>query len=319
MRQRLNFLPPAAALLAALVAVGGGMAAQAAAGASLQAVVSTTILQDLVQTVAGDGWSVVSLMPPGADPHSYQPAPGDARRLASARLVVLVGAGLEPPALSRLVRTAAPKGAVVELAPLVAMRRDEIARRAYGEGGPAHPDEGELDPHFWWSVPRVMQAVEAVADTLARLDPGGEPGYRARAAAYRRRLQELDAWIRQQVATIPPERRLLVANHDALGHLAAEYGFTVVGTVLPGGSTLAEASASDTARLLQRIRSLPVKAIFAEATASPALGERVSREAHLPLVTLYTDSLGPPGSGAETYEGFMRTNVTRIVEALRDG
>ncbi|HEY8424621.1 MAG TPA: metal ABC transporter substrate-binding protein [Limnochordales bacterium] len=306
----------AASLMAASLEAGAR-----AAVAVRRAVTTTTILEDLVRQVAGEAWSVVSLIPVGADPHAYQPGPADAKRLAGAELVVMVGAGLEPAALSRLVKSAPPEVTVLELAPRVALRWDEIAAEGDEASGGGHAHEhGEKagwDPHFWWSAPRVAMAVELIADSLARIDPAGEAGYRARAAAYRERLRALDGWIRQQVATIPPERRLLVTNHDALGHLAVEYGFTVVGTVLPGTSTLAEASAAGIARLLQRIRSLPVGAIFAEATASPVVAERVSREAGLPLVTLYTGSLGPPGSGAETYEGFMHTNVRRIVEALR--
>lgn len=329
MRQRLKSLlgGAIAALAVGTVAMAASLMAASlepgarAAAATRRAVTSTTILADLVRQVAGDEWSVVSLLPVGADPHAYQPGPGDAQRLSGADLVVMVGAGLEPASLSRLVANTPSRATVLELAPRVALRWDDIP----AEQGTAAPDghahdhdeESEWDPHFWWSVPRVAMAVEVVADGLARIDPAGEAGYRARAAAYHERLQALDAWIRQQVATIPPERRLLVTNHDALGHLAVEYGFTLVGTVLPGTSTLAEASAASTARLLDRIRSLPVGAIFAEATASPVLAERVSRETGLPLVTLYTDSLGPPGSGAETYEGYMRTNVQRIVEALR--
>lgn len=303
-----------------------------------QAVTSTTILQDLVRQVAGDRWTVASLLPAGADPHAYQVTAGDARLLSSAKLVVMVGAGLEPPALDRLIRSVAKGAKLLEVGDEVAVPREELeaqvgeapthereAETSHGhdeghhEAAPhehGHAHEGDLDPHFWWSVPRTIRAVEVIAETLARLDPAGAEGYRARAAAYTGRLRALDAWIRQRVATIPPERRLLVTNHDALAYLAAEYGFRVVGTVLPGTSTLTEASASETARLAQRLRQLGVRAIFAENTASPVLASQLSREAGVRLVTLYTDSLGPSGSGAETYEGYMRVNIDRIVEAL---
>lgn len=317
---------------AGLLAAPTGGAPRAQAATLRQAVTSTTILQDLVRQVAGDRWTVASLLPSGADPHAYQPTPGDARLLSSAKLVVMVGAGLEPPALERLIRSGARGADVLEVGPMVAVPRDELEAHRGAAGGHAdeehdrrpaeppgdgHVHDGKLDPHFWWSVPRTLRAVELIAEALARLDPAGAEAYRARATAYMGRLRALDAWIRTQVATIPAERRLLVTNHDALAYLAAEYGFTVVGTVLPGSSTLAEASASETARLVQRLRGLGVRAIFAENTASPVLATQLSRETGVRLVTLYTDSLGPAGSGGETYEGFMRVNITRIVEALK--
>lgn len=338
----------ASALLA--VALAAGLAAWAAAVPDAsraqaaetrwQAVTSTTILQDLVRQVAGDRWTVISLLPAGADPHAYQVTAGDARLLSSAKLVVMVGAGLEPPALDRLIRSVAKGAELLEVGDHVAVPREALeaqvgeapahaheAESSHGhdeehheaeshDHDHAHVHEGELDPHFWWSVPRTIRAVEVIAETLARLDPAGAEGYRARASAYTGRLRALDAWIRQRVATIPPERRLLVTNHDALAYLAAEYGFRVVGTVLPGTSTLTEASASETAQLARRLRQLGVRAIFAETTASPVLASQLSREAGVRLVTLYTDSLGPSGSGAETYEGYMRVNIDRIVEAL---
>lgn len=328
-----------AALAAALASWAAPLAPglpRARAAQARQVVTSTTILQDLVRQVAGDRWTVASLLPVGADPHAYQVTAGDARLLSSAKLVVMVGAGLEPAALDRLIRSVAKGAELLELGDEVAVARAELEAQvgeapapmreagssgdAGDHGAEAHEDghghEGELDPHFWWSVPRTIRAVEIIAGTLARLDPAGAEEYRARASAYTERLRALDAWIRQRVATIPPERRLLVAYHDALAYLAAEYGFRVVGTVLPGTSTLAEASASETARLARRMRQEGARAIFAENTASPVLASQLSQEAGVRLVTLYTDSLGPEGSGAETYEGYMRVNIDRIVEAL---
>ena len=142
--------------------------------AVLQAVTSTTILQDLVRQVAGERWAVASLLPPGADPHAYQPTPGDARRLSSAKLVVMVGAGLEPPALERFIRSAAREAQVVAVAPVAALSREELEARAYlaqspsardashdgrSEAEQGHAHEGELDPHVWWSVPRTIRIV----------------------------------------------------------------------------------------------------------------------------------------------------------------
>lgn len=201
-------------------------------------------------------------------------------------------------------------------------------QHAHGDRDHAHEDRhahedhhhhGELDPHFWTSVPRTIQAVRLIARTLQEADPQGAAGYARRAQAFIGELQALDAWVRRQVAAIAPQRRLLVTNHETLNYFAAEYGFQVVGTVLPSPSRLAEPSAQEAARLVQRLKELGVPAIFTETTVPATLARRLAAEAGVKVVELYSDSLGPAGSGADTYVGYMRTNVRRIVEALNAG
>ena len=343
----------AAALLpVALAAAWPWLARLDARGAQppLRAVASTTILADLVRQVAGERWQVVALMPPGTDPHAFEPTPRDASVLASSRLVFLVGGGLELGSLVGLAHSTLPPGRVVELAPAVAVGRTARDEGTYGTEAPAscghqkrpphaqavrqpheEPDgerrddddlhgrgDGELDPHFWASVPHTIQAVRLIARALQEADPEGAAEYGQRAQRFVGELQALDGWVRQQVALLPPQRRLLVTNHETLKHFAAEYGFTVVGTVLPSASRLAAPSAAEAARLVQRLRELGVPAIFTETTVPATLARRLAAEAGVKVVELYSDSLGPAGSAADTYVGYMRTNVTRIVEALRE-
>ena len=117
---------------------------------------------------------------------------------------------------------------------------------------------------------------------------------------------------------IPPERRKLVTNHDALGYFADRYDYEVVATVIPGGSTLGEPSAADLSALVELIAEEGIPAIFAETTAPAALAEAVAAELGegVEVRTLYTGSLGAPGSGADTYVGMMRTNAATIADAL---
>ncbi|MDP9368459.1 MAG: zinc ABC transporter substrate-binding protein, partial [Chloroflexota bacterium] len=120
------------------------------------------------------------------------------------------------------------------------------------------------------------------------------------------------------VATLPVERRKLVTNHDALSYFADRYGFEVVGTVIPSLDTRAEVSARDVAGLVELIDREGVPAIFAENTSSPGLAQELATQAGVAIIDdLYTDSLGEPGSGAETYIGLMQTDTVLIVEALR--
>jgi zinc/manganese transport system substrate-binding protein len=117
---------------------------------------------------------------------------------------------------------------------------------------------------------------------------------------------------------VPVDRRVLVTNHDALGYFADRYGFEVVGTVIPGISTQAAADAADFAALATTVRDRGVPAIFAETTSSTALADALAAEVgrDVAVVTLYTGSLGPPDSGADTYVGMLETDAHRIADAL---
>lgn len=120
------------------------------------------------------------------------------------------------------------------------------------------------------------------------------------------------------LATIPEERRLLVTNHDALGYLADRYGLAVVGVIIPGGSTLAEPSSAELAGLVATIRQTGAPAIFADTTDASSLAEAIAAEVggSVPVIDLYTGSIGEAGTGADSYTGMMLANGRRIAAAL---
>jgi ABC-type Zn uptake system ZnuABC Zn-binding protein ZnuA len=117
---------------------------------------------------------------------------------------------------------------------------------------------------------------------------------------------------------IPPDNRKLVTNHDALGYFARAFGLQVVGAVIPSVSTEAEPSAQETAALLDTISREHVKAIFAESSVNPKLATTLANDAGVKIVDdLYGDSLGEPGSGADTVDGMLVTNAHKIADALK--
>jgi len=135
--------------------------------------------------------------------------------------------------------------------------------------------------------------------------------------AYQTKLAEVHHELEHLFEDIPENRRLLVSNHDALGYLAARYGFQVVGTVLPSTSTLAEPNAADFEALAKTIEADKIPAVFTEALHSRDVVESLAtRVGNVQVVVLYTDALGELGSGAETYIDLLRTNATRIRDAL---
>jgi len=267
-------------------------------------VATTTIVGDVVAQVAGDAIALSVLLPLGADPHAFEPTPQDVARVARADLVFVNGGGLEAQ-LEPLLRGAAKR--------VVSVSETVVFRPFAGDVGHA---AGGVDPHVWFDPTNVARWTETIERILIEIDPSGAEGYAARAAAYRQALAALDAWVVQEVAVIPPERRRIVADHAAFGYFAARYGFDEVGAIFPGGSPLAEPSARDLAALEDAIRSLGVPAVFVSTTVNPTLAERVAEDTGTRLVFLYVGSLSAPDGPAAGYLDLLRYDVLAIVSAL---
>ena len=186
------------------------------------------------------------------------------------------------------------------------------------EGEEEHEGHGHgvHDPHFWFDPLRVKLVVSDIASRISALDPDRGGTYSTNAASYNARLDELHAWTEEQVDGVPVDRRLLVTSHDSLGYFANLYGFEVVGVVM-GTTTEVEPSAADLADLIHEVEEYGVPAVFGETTVSERLADAVATESGAKLVRLYSGSLGAGGSGAESYIEMVRTNVERIVEALK--
>jgi zinc/manganese transport system substrate-binding protein/manganese/iron transport system substrate-binding protein len=160
--------------------------------------------------------------------------------------------------------------------------------------------------------------VDNIAAALGRADPVHQATYVAQARAYKTRLDDARAKVQAIIHEVPPASRKLVTDHDALGYFARAFGLKIVGAVIPGVSTQAEPSAGDVAKLLETIKKEKVRAIFAESGANPKVAAALAKEAGVTIVDdLYGDSLGAPGSGAETVEGMWLANARKIADALK--
>jgi zinc/manganese transport system substrate-binding protein len=279
----------------------------------LAVVATTTQIGDMAANVGGDRIALTVLLKPNQDAHDFEPAPSQIRKLHAAQVILRNGVGLD---------VYVNKLAGGDLHRVTVVTEGVPLRTAEGAEEEAHTaaaaEAGGHDPHVWLAVPNAVVMVGNIRDALAAADPANAGYYAQNAAAYVARLQALDAAIRQQVAQVPQECRKLVTNHDTLGYYAAEYGFTVIGSVIPSISSEAQPSASNVGEIVDKIRAEQVPAIFAETSLNPALVRQVGREAGVTVVDdLYGDSLGPKGSGASTYVEMMEWNTTRIVEALR--
>lgn len=286
---------------------GGGADDDAAGGEpGLSVVTTTTMLQDLTSHLVGDHGRVVGLMKPGQDPHVYDVLPRDAQAIAGADLVVANGLNLEATLDDVIANNA--RGRVVYVAD-----RPEIEPLG-SETYAVAPD-----PHCWMDVSLYMVYTRAVRDALVAVDPANEADYVARAQAYLAELEELDRWVREQFAAVPEAQRVIVTSHDAFNYFGEAYGVDVHGVI--GISTEQAPRPQDVAALEALVRDRGVRALFVETSTAPTLNDLVRKIAERTGVsvggTLYSDSLGGPGSGAETYVEMMRHNVSTVVEALR--
>ncbi len=275
-------------------------AVQDGSSGGLHVMAVESFLADIARNVAGQRLQIDTLLPLGADPHSYQPAPQDAARLSKADLLILNGAGLES-FLQPLLENISGRTALVE-----------------ASAGLKSRSAAAEDPHFWLDPQMVEIYVQNIREGLTRLDPAGSQVYASNAAAYIQQLQSLDAWIQEQVAQIPAPRRLLVTNHEAFGYFADRYGFTVIGAVIPSLSTDAAPSARQLAALIDQIKAQGVKAVFLEKGANPQLADQIASETGAQVVTdLYLETLSAADGPAPSYLAMMKYDVTKIVEALK--
>lgn len=264
---------------------------------------TTTILADIARNVAGDQLVTESLLPFGTDPHSYQPVPQDTKKIRESKVLIINGAGYED-SLEALLANAGDKKILIEASTGLLLRTNPN-------------NEQEVDPHLWLDPNNVIVYVDNIREGLTDFNPDGADVYQANARAYITQLQELDAWINGQVAQIPPQRRVLVTNHDLAEYFAERYGFKVVGTVIDSFSSDASPSAQQTADLIDRIKLFEVPAIFLDAPDDPTFAQQIAAETGVKVITdLHLESL-TEGAPAGTYIDMMRYNVTKIVEALK--
>jgi zinc/manganese transport system substrate-binding protein len=179
-------------------------------------------------------------------------------------------------------------------------------------------DHGEFDPHVWHDPANAMIMVDNIVAALSEADSSRADLFRENGDAYKIVLEETDAEIRVMFEDIPAENRKLVTTHDAFGYFIQAYDFEFIGAVIPSVSTDAEPSARDIAALSDLIESENVKAIFAEQTVDPRIAEQLARDTGVEIIYgLHSDSLGEPGSGADTIHGMLLANAEKISEALK--
>ena len=288
----------------------GGPSSAAPSGPRVLATV--TMLADGAAALLGESGRVDVLIGPGVDPHLYRPTRDDMGRLLEADLVLAVGLHLEANLEGSLERLAADAQGPARLWQLgAALEPAALLGTPVGDQGlESH------DPHVWMDLPLWSQGIGSLASELGRRWPGQAASIDARAAAYRAELERLDGYLAACIASIPPERRVLVTAHDAFRYFGRRYGLDVRG--LQGLSTESEAGLKELAELVER----RIPAVFVESSV-PEQGVRAliagaaERGFEVALGgVLYSDATGPAGSPAGTLVGMLASNAETIARGL---
>ena len=270
--------------------------------ADLKVASLSTVTTDLAHQIGGTNVTVEAIIRPGTDPHEFEPTTGDVRNVADADLVLLTGKGLEG-YLSKLEEAAGGDAKFVNVGQSIPSLTLEEEGRSVE------------DPHWWHSVANMKRATRVVAAAFAKADPAHATDYERNASSYLATLEELERWIRVQLAVIPRDKRKLVTTHDALGYLAHDYGFTI--HPVKGISTADDPSSRHVKEVIAVIKEQGVKAVFMESIGNPRALRQISSETGARAGgTLYSDGLGD--TEANTYESMMRHNISTIVDGLKN-
>jgi len=274
---------------------------------ALEVVCTTGMVGDMVRQVAGDRANVSVLMADGVDPHLYKPTRDDVAKMLKADVIFYSGLHLEGRMQDTLEKIS--QRGITAVPVTQNIKPDELLT------------EGQVtDPHVWMDPGLWSQCLGAVCETLSKKDAAGSSLFQSRADQYQAKLQELSAFAKNAIATIPQEQRLLITAHDAFQYFARSTGLTVAS--IQGLSTASEAGVADINRLVDLIVSRKIPALFVESTLSEKNVRAVMEGAqargcdvHLGGM-LYSDSLGAAGSDAGTYFGMIAHNVKTIATAL---
>ena len=297
MFRRFSWLSIAAIMWVQAVSTGV-CSAQSIATERVRVVASFSILADMVREVGGDSVEVTALVGPSADAHVFEPSPADARRVASAQLLIVNGLGFEG-WLSRLVTASGYRGTVV-------VATSGIPLRKIGRG---------VDPHAWQRLNNALIYVENIHLALAKTLPAQASNFRKNADQYSAKIRALDASVRERIATVPEAARRVVTSHDAFGYFGDAYKVEFIAA--QGWSTDSEASAADVARIIRQLKARQVRAVFVENVSDPRLAQRISKEGGGVMGgTLYSDALSPPGTSGDTYLKLFEHNADALVKAL---
>ena len=307
------------ALSIVLVACAGGSSDESGCPViedrKINVVATTPMIGEFVSQVGGDNINLTVIMPPEADPHSYEPSPQDAGTIADADLVFYTGLKYEPAAVVKLLESSACSTdvlAVVGETVFPIEFKEEGGDDEEGHEGHGH---GAYDPHFWFDPNRVIYAAEYIEGKLVELDPSNTASYESAGSAYTDELKGLVGQVSDLISTVPSQNRKLITTHESLGYLEAKFGLEVLSTIIPNLDSNNEISPSQLVGVIDVIEDNSVKVIFIEAEAPSVYAKTIVAETGIKAVEgLWVETL----KEGQSYPEFLIDAVELIVENLRN-
>ena len=329
MKNKYSFKFGVIVLSLVLIACSGGSADAGCPeidGREINVVATTPMIGEFVSNVGGDNINLTVLMPPEADPHSYEPAPQDAGTIADADLVFYTGLMYEPsPLVELLENSVCGSEALAEVGesvfPIEFKEGGHDDHDDHGEKGHDDHDDGgheghghgAYDPHFWFDPNRVVYASEFIESKLIELDPSNAASYQAAGDTYATELSSLTGQVSQLIGSIPSQNRKLITTHESLGYLEAKFGLEVLSTIIPDLDSSNEITPAQLVGVIDVIEDNNVKVIFIEAEAPSVYAETIVAETGIKAVEgLWVETLKP----GQTYPEFLIEAVELIVENL---
>ena len=333
------------ALSIVLVACAGGSSDEAGCPViedrKINVVATTPMIGEFVSQVGGDNINLTVIMPPEADPHTYEPAPQDAGTIADADLVFYTGLKYEPAAVVKLLESSACSSNVLaEVGENVyPIEFKDGGHDDHGDHGDEdhddHDDEdghdeeeghddhdgheghghGAYDPHFWFDPNRVAYATEYIESKLVEFDPSNSARYESAGNAYIDELKGLIGQVSDLISTVPSQNRKLITTHESLGYLEAKFGLEVLTTIIPSLDSANEISPAELVDVIDVIEDNNVKVIFIEAEAPSVYAETIVAETGIKAVDgLWVETL----KAGQSYPDFLIAAVELIVDNLRN-
>ncbi len=281
-------------------------------GDKLYIVTTTQMIADAVRNIAGDKAEVVSLMGPGIDPHFYKATQGDLKKLTDADIIFYNGLHLEGKMQDVFEKFAKKKT-------VIAVTKDIPKEELI-----VSSDQGEeiiYDPHVWHDAALWSMVTIPIKDALLKWNSLADLSYQSRAEDYFKELNNLDNKLRQEIASIPKEQRLLITSHDAFNYYGKTYDIEVQG--LQGISTVSEIGIKDITKMVDLIIKRKVKAVFVESSVNErnlqAVIQGCKKKGWEVKVggTLFSDAMGDDDTPEGTYIGMIQHNTNAIVNALK--
>lgn len=291
-----------------MFATGAGLAP-----AQPSVVTTSPVLLDVIRVLGADDVLAASLVPAGVSPRDFDPTPETVRALSGARLLVVQGLDYDA-WVDAVVRDAGFGGEVAvatDRMPLL-----DLEGRAYEPEDEVELDFSKFDPHVWHDPRNVIHAARIVAVSLADLLPGRSSAIEERLQAFVRELEELHAHAEGRFRSLDPGRRRLATSHDVFAYFGAAYDLQI--GLIPGFEPGRTPQPAQLARMIDLVRSMDVPAIFlGPGTATLAIREIEGETGVRVITTLFTETLGRPGSPDGSYAVRFRRNVDLIADALR--